>query len=127
MTTYTRETLLSERRLKIEREIAFHERKIRTFRKAMSHPKDPVHEVFGGSDADGSQEDPLEPLCGTSLGEAIKAAIVLANEKDCPQWITFNEHVFNVNRGDSLTDVSHRVEYVRETLFPTKEEWFAGR
>jgi hypothetical protein len=125
--TYTRETLRTERRLKIEGEIAFHERKIRNFYKEIASPRDPIRAVFGGFIHDGSQEDPLEPLCGTSLGEAIKAAIVLANEARPVQWLTFNEQVFNVNRGEDLKGVSRRVEYVRKTLFPTKEEWLAGR
>jgi hypothetical protein len=42
-------------------------------------------------------------------------------------WITFNDQVFCVNADEDLKDVSHRVEYVRKTLFPTDAELLANR
>lgn len=133
--TYTRETLRAERRASIEREIASLERKIQRLRKEIDDPKDPIHAVFGdpkfrrGREGDGSRENPLDPLVGTSLGEAIKAAIALANEKPLGPslWIKFNEQVFYVNTDEDLKDVALRVEYVRKKLFPTEAEFLAMR
>lgn len=131
--TYTRETILAERRASIEREIALWESKIQRLRKEIDDPEDPIREVFGnpefreGREGDGSRENPLDPLVGTSLCEAIKAAIVLANEKGISQWIECNTHTFYVNPDEDLKDVALRVEYVRKTLFPTKDEYLAMR
>ena len=131
--TYTRETILAERRVSIEREIASLERKIQRLRKEIDDPKDPIHWVFGSPkireerEDDGSRENPLDPLVGTSLGEAIMAAIALANEKGLSQWIKFNGHTFYVNPDEDLKDVALRVEYVRKTLFPTEAEYLAMR
>jgi hypothetical protein len=133
--TYTRETLLAERRASTEREIASLERQIQRLRKEIDDPKDPTHAVFGNPKfrqsrkGDGSRENPLDPLAGTSLGEAIKAAIALANDNPLgpSQWIKFNDQVFYVNPDEDLKDVALRVEYVRKTLFPTEAEYLAMR
>ena len=131
--TYTRETLRAERRASIEREIASLERQIQRLRKGIDDPEDPIHAVFGnpkfrqGRDGDGSRENPLDPLVGTSLGKAIKAAIALANEKGISQWVKFNEQTFYVNPNEDVKDVALRAEHVRKTLFPTKAEHLAMR
>ncbi len=130
--TYTRETLLAERRVRTERGIASLEREIQRLRKEADDPKDPISDVFGNAEyrkGDGSLKSPLNPLVGTSMGEAIKAAIALANEKPLGPslWIKFNDHTFYVNPDEDLKDVALRVEYVRKTLFPTDAELLAMR
>ena len=128
--TYTRETLLAERNERIEKEITWCDRKIQRLRKELFALKDPILNVFGRSESrkgDGSRAKPLRPFAGTSLGEAIKAAITLANEQGLSQWITFNDQVFCVNADEDLKDVALRVEYVRKTLFPTEAEYLAMR
>ena len=128
--TYTRETLRAERLASIERQIASLGRKIERLQSEVIEDRDPISYVFGNPEyrkGDGSRANPLRPLAGTWLGEAIKAAIALANEKGLSQWITFNEQVFYVNPDEDLKDVALRVEYVRKTLFPTDAELLANR
>lgn len=129
--TYTRETLRAERLASIERQIASLERKIQRLQSEVIEDGDPISFVFGDldTDGDGSQANPLKPLVGTSLGEAIKAAIALANDNPLgpSQWIKFNDQVFYVNADEDLKDVALRVEYVRKTLFPTEAEYLAMR
>ena len=133
--TYTRETLRAERRVRTERGIASLERQIQRLRKEADDPKDPIHAVFGtpkfrqGREGDGSRKNPLDPLAGTSLGEAIKAAIALANDNPLGPslWIKFNGHIFYVNADEDLKDVALRVDIVRLTLFPTEAEFLAMR
>ena len=133
--TYTRETLLNERRAFIERKLASLDRKMVGLRLEYLEPQDPIRKVFGspefreGREGDGSRKSPLNPLVGTSLGEAIKAAIALANDNPLgpSQWIKFNDQVFYVNADEDLKDVALRVEYVRKTLFPTETEYMEMR
>jgi hypothetical protein len=128
--TYTRKTLRAERLASIERQIASLERKIQRLQSEAIEDRDPISGVFGSPEyrkGDGSRKNPLSPLAGTWLGEALKAAIALANEKGGAQWITFNEQVFYVNPDEDLKDVALRVEYVRKTLFPTDAELLANR
>ncbi len=130
--TYTRETLLAERNERIEKEIASLERKIQRLQSEVIEDRDPISDVFGNPEyrkGDGSRANPLSPLAGTSLGEALKAAIALTNDNPLgpSQWIKFNDHTFYVNADEDLKDVALRVEYVRKTLFPTEAEYLAMR
>lgn len=139
--TYTRETLIAERNERIEKEITWCDRKIQRLRKELFALKDPISDVFGNPEyryvsgnpeyrkGDGSRANPLSPLAGTSLGEALKAAIALTNDNPLgpSQWIKFNDHTFYVNADEDLKDVALRVEYVRKTLFPTEAEYLAMR
>ena len=123
--TYTRETILADRRESIEREIASLERQLSRLHKEIVNPKDPIRSVFYTGLGDYGQ--PFLPLIGTSIDEAVKAGIVLANEVRRSQWIKFNDHIFYVNPDEDLKDVALRVEYVRKILFPTQKEYFALR
>lgn len=124
--SYTRESLLADRRESIEREIALWERKIQRLRKEIDDPKDPIYSVFYSCKYPygTSWETPLEVLPGVHLENTIKAGIAFANEKRRSLWIS-HQRVFRVYPGENVRYVAQQSEWIRKILFPTQEEYFA--